>query len=96
MALAVHNHMTRPRSPIKEVRKAPETVRASKGPPLPHERDESADAARARQAPRERLKLAHADLEQGREDTDCRGLGPSNKPNCPGGGPPLGKPPREE
>jgi len=96
MALAHWLGMTRPPNPTKVIRKVPETVRTSKGSPLPHERDESADALRARQAPSERLKLAHEDLEQGREDTDCRGLGASNKPNCPGGGPALGKPPREE
>ena len=38
---------------------------------LPHERDESADRARAEQSPRPEMKQAQEDVAKGREDTDC-------------------------
>jgi len=60
----------------------PEETRTPSGLKLPHERDESAQAAHPKEGPRDVMRQAHDDVAEGQEDTDCRGPDRPNKPHC--------------
>ncbi|HYP84198.1 hypothetical protein [Variovorax sp.] len=48
----------------------PGTTRATKGPRLPHERDESSDSQHQDNVPGDKERRAHDDVERGVVDTD--------------------------